>query len=223
MAYSDCWSDVLRAKYLTSLVLFHDYRKGLYTPGLDQYTRTATMVADKWQSGEPGKAIVPRDGGYTYVADGGVAPELRLTGAGTIIVFVRPGGWPYTGARRLVYKVTAAAGYDFYIGNATQLILGTSAGASLESVGSTLANNVMVGVSWTSGVVPRFYGNGVFRAVGIVAAVTTAETSTLFIGNAAGGLLLPLPVQSVLLFNEQLTGAEISQLHNDFLASGFAL
>jgi len=221
--YSDCWSDVLRAKYLTSLVLFHDYRKGLYTPGLDQYSRVATMAGNAWQSGVPGKATVPRDGGYTSVADGGAATELRLTSAGTIIVFVRPGGWPYLGGRRISYKATGAAGYDFYIANSTQLAITTSAGAALDTVGISLVNHIMVGVAWVTGVVPRFYSNGLFRSVGSAAATPTAEASTLYIGNAVGGLFLPPPVQSVLLFNEQLTGAEIAQLYADFLASTHVL
>jgi hypothetical protein len=223
MAYSDCWSDVLRAKYLTSLVLFHDYRKGLVSPGLDRFARTAVLANNNIQSGVPGKAVVSRTGGYVSVADGGIAPELSLPTAGTIIVFLRAGGWPFDGGKRIAYKVTGAAGYDFYIGNTVQLVL-IATGGSVEVVGNGLTNSVSLGVSWTSGAVPRFYGNGVFRSVGSVAVSAPAETSTLYIGCATGpSLPIPPPMQSFLIFNEQLTGAEISQLHSDFMESAHYL
>lgn len=221
--YSDCWSDVLRSHYLTDLVLFHDYRKGLYTPGLDQYARTAAMAADKWQSGAPGKAAVSRDGGYVSVVDGGVAPELRLAAAGTIVVFARPGGWPYTAARRIVYKVTGANGYDFAIANVTQLSIWCNGVSSVEASGSSLAACVMVGVTWVAGAVPKFYGNGVFRANGNNAINPLTDGSTLWIGSAGGALNMVPVIQAVTMFSAQLTGAEISQLHADFMNSAHYL
>jgi hypothetical protein len=205
------------------LVLFHDYRKGLVSPGLDRFARTAVLANNNIQSGVPGKAIVSREYGYVTVADGGVAPELSLPTAGTIMAFFRPGGWPFTGGRRICYKVTGANGYDFYPGNLTQLVL-IATGGAVEAVGSSMINSVSFGVSWTSGVVPSFYGNGVFRSVGSVAVSAPAETSTLYIGCALGpSLPIPPPMQSFLIFNEQLTGAEISQLYNDFMDSAHYL
>jgi len=222
--YSDCWSDVLRAKYLTSLVLFHDYRKGFVSPGLDRFARPAVLANNNIQSGVPGKAIVSRDLGYVTVADGGATPELGLTTGGTIMAFFRPGGWPFTGGRRICYKRIVADGYDFYPGNPTQLALITNGGAATETVGTTTVNNVSLGVSWASAVIPKFYGNGVFRANGSAAVAATAGTATLYIGAAVGpSLFMPPPMQAFMMFDEQLTPAEIAQLYADFLASTHVL
>lgn len=224
MAYSDCWSDVLRSTYYTSLVLFHDYRKGVYTPGLDRFARPVTLNLNVWQSGVPGKALATRAAGTQLnVADGGTTPELELTTAGTLVFCLRPGGWPFTAGTCFCYKVTGAAGYLLVCNDTSRLYLTTGGVNALESASTPLAPCVSIAVSWTNGVAPRFYGNGVFRSVGNNAANASAETSTLYLMQVGGNFLLPPPVQSVMFFNTQLTGAEISQLHNDFEQSAHVL
>ena len=223
MAISDCWSDVLRSTYDTSLVLFHDYRKGLYSPGLDRFARTAVLGPNVWQSGVPGKSLAMRTPAVLSVADAGVTPELSLTAGGTIILFTRPGGWQYTGATRLTYKVTGATGFDFVVGNTGQMYLSTSTGASLETGSLALLPNIMLGVSWTTGVVPVFYGNGRRRFAGNLVATVTADASTLYIAQLAGGFPIQPALQGTLIFNAQLSGEQISQLYTDWLYSPFAL
>lgn len=223
MAISDCWSDVLRSTYDTSLVLFHDYRKGLYSPGLDRFARAAAMNVNGWQSGISGKSLSMRAPAILTVPDAGVTPELSLTAGGTIILFMRPGGWPVAGATRFMYKVTGAAGFDFVAGNSAQMYLAASGGASLEVAAAPIADNIMVGVSWTTGAVPTFYGNGRRRAAGTIAVTVLADASTLYIAQIAGGFPLQPALQGTLIFNAQLTGEQISQLYTDWLYSPFAL
>jgi hypothetical protein len=82
------------------------------------------------------------------------------------------------------------------------------------------------GWTFTNGANPIGYVNGNRSAVAGAAGSFTAPGAGVDLaiaGNLAGGSAFGYWLNAVVMFNTQLTGAEISQLHNDFMESAYYL
>ena len=231
MAISDCWSDVLRSTYDTSLVLFHDYRKGLVSPGLDRFARVAAASGTLgWGTGLRGKGLQFGTTGVLTIADAGATPELQLAAAGTILAFGDFTPEESQSQHRPVSKRTVGGttNYELFFGPAAPNQLDMFDGVTVPILAVPTLRHNMLGSSWVSGVAPRFYTDGWYAGLGSAVINTVATGDPLYIGWNPGFLpfaimALRSMLHSMLIFNTQLTGTEIAQLYTDFEESAFAL
>ena len=225
MPYSSCWSDVLRSHYYTDLVLFHDYRTGtLLDQGPNGLNGTAVLPLE-WQVPTIGKNVSPANGrqpgtasGYVSVADN---VALRLATTGTLIAFVA--AMPITGTRCLIAKADGALWNYILVATATQLIFQDNGGG--RALNFVLPRDTrMIGCTFSNGVAPNFYVNGDFAgAAAANCVITTGVGPTLQIGNLYNTVDGFDTMAVVLIFSSMLTGAENSQLYNDFMGSGHCI
>lgn len=230
MPFSSCWSDVLRSHYNTDLVLFHDYRTGtMLDQGLNVLNGTAVQPVEQERSTR-GKMIDPSNGipvggtaGYVNVADNAV---LRLATTGTLIAFGRL--YPTTGSRMLISKASVALwNYIIYYSTATLGFI-ENTGVSKTCAYATTQSTRMIGCTFLTANPVSFYANGNLAGVSVAnCTITTGAGPSLQIGNSLWGGAVGIngthPVTVALIFSSILTGAEISQLYNDYIASGFVL
>lgn len=227
MSYANCWSDVLRARF-SELQLFIDLRTGSYQD-LSSYARVVTLTDPvgpaQWQNRTRGRSVSWSGAfgmcGWFSTPN---AAELNLAPSGTIVELLRT-DTPIGAGARYAYKrngvVTVA--YDMFE-NTGAGGLALYDGNTVHALGTlTLPTVRSVAASFTAGSAPFGYQNGVLLVPpATLWAPLGVDNSVLYL--PAGGVTPPgVGWHAFLLFNARLTGAEISQLYNDFLASGFAL
>lgn len=205
----------------SSLCLYHEYRRGhLNDLGPNGLNGVAVQPL-VWQTFQSGRHVAPANGrpsgvasGYVQVADNAA---LRLATTGTLIVFGNFG--PQNGSRWLISKADGALWNYIFVVNATQMMLQDNTG------GRVLAYVVpqktkMLACSFLTATPAVFYQNG--NRVGVAttpSVIVTGAGPTLQIGNGYGTLYGSDPICTALIFNTQLTDAEISDLYCDWLRS----
>lgn len=232
--YSNCFSDVLRSHYYTDLACFIDLRTGSYQD-LSNYARVMTLATaaaaqppyDKTRTRGKGRSMGgagPGVGNGGYITTPHTA-ELNLQPSGTIACFFRTeAGMGNAAGARLCWKRGAATAYDLHESGVNSL--GIYDGITTHALGTVVwATTRSIAASFTVGAAPLGYQNGVRLALPVSLWAPGASVDALYLANAStGGLTYP-PVAwwCFLLFAARLTGAEIAQLHTDFMKSTFAL
>ncbi len=231
VAFSNCWSDVIRSNWATCQ-LFIDLRTGSYqdlSDNLRAVTLTSGAVAPspQYPTRTNGRGLDLGGAlsavGYLSVAS---AAALNLSPNGTILLFMRTERQYYANYR-LIWKRDAgvSCAYDMFDASGTGA-LDIYDGATIHVLGTLAWPSVRsVGASFAVGSAPWGYQNGVQLTPPATVWAPSADASSLIIGNATGGAYGVPNVAwlSVLLFSTRLTGEEMSQIHNDFMASPFAL
>jgi hypothetical protein len=230
MTIQAAWSDVIRSNW-ASLVLFIDLRTGSYQD-LSSYARAVTLTnaarPPQWPSQTQGKGLdvggTAASQGYLSVAH---AAELNLNPSGTIACFVRDEFGMATNAI-YTYKRTAgvSCAYQLYERNSAGS-LGLFDGTTGHILGAySIPLMRSVAAAFTNGNVPIGYVNGVrLSPPATLWSPLGAEAAALYLANSVGATngTPGAGWHCFLLFSSQLTGAEISQLHSDFVASPYVL
>jgi hypothetical protein len=231
MAFSSAWSDVIRANWATCQ-LFIDLRTGSYqdlSANARVVTFTAGTYTQQWLTQTQGKGF---DVGGVPVGSGRLsiphAAELNLQPSGTVACFTRAEFGFAAGARIAWKRTGAVSSYDFYesIGGAGAGTIKNYDGASDHLLGVYSIPTVRsLATSFTIGAIPLGYANGVQVGPAVAVWNPGADAGALYLANSSAGASGSPGVgwHAFLLFNTRLTGAEISQLHNDFLTAPFVL
>jgi hypothetical protein len=232
MAYSDCWSDVLRSQW-ANLLVFLDHRKGAWDD-YSSYARTVTQTATggvncETQQGDGGKSLSP-GGGSSVTANHGrlvvsAAADLAIT-QGTVVFL---GNWGRSlGANARLCEMRAAGTYfdvyaplttgiDWFDGSGGHAFsFPTPAWETTRSIAFLVAN----------GTLPRCFHNGVsLGTAGASSPLAGGVVPTLNLYNYNTGAVADQWWRffGFLLFSARLSPAEISQLHNDFVESAHYL
>jgi hypothetical protein len=232
VAFSNCWSDVLRT-YWANLQLFVDLRTGLYAD-LSSNSRvvSATNAARPIQSETrvSGKAldfagVTGTNNGYLSVP---TAAALDLRPSGTIVILVRSEkGCGGNGRLAVKRNVGVSCAYDVYDAGTALSPTGTLTaydGATSHNLGNFIWPNARsLTVSFTSGSIPWGYMNGYPLTAPATLWASTADASSVYLPGASGSVVSGVAWWGWLLFDVRLTGAEIAQLHTDFVKSGHVL
>jgi hypothetical protein len=231
MAYSSCWSDVLRSNW-ANLQLFIDLRTGSYQD-LSSNVRVVTLTPaarlPQWGTRTRGKSLdlagVAGATGYLSIPS---AAELDLRPSGTIVLFPRSERG-YGGAMRLAFKrnIGISCAYDLYDGAGAGGLTGILTaydGATSHNLNTfSWPTTRSLAVSFSAGLVPTGYCNGDPLTPPATLWAGQADATALYLpGNSAMGVP-GAGFWGWLFFSTRLTGAEIAQLHADFLQAPFAL
>jgi hypothetical protein len=231
MAFSNCWSDVLRANWAT-LSCFVDFRTGTYAD-LSSYARAMTLnVAappEQWENLTRGRGL---DMAGTAAAAGYLstpsAAALNLSPSGTIVAFPRSER-RFVQNARLAWKrnIGVSCAYDWY----DSAVTGSAAGAMGIYDGTTA--HVLGAIPWatarslatvfTVGSPPTGFVNGVRLAPPATLWAPQVDVSAVNLPGPAASGAPGVGWLCFLLFAAALTNAEIMQLHADFAWSGYAL
>lgn len=227
MALSDSFSQVMVNRW-ANLVLYTEFRRKSITD-LSSFSQ-ATVVAGTgtlaWKQCGDGWAIQPPANPASGCVSAPDSVSLRLATQGTLVAFGNFGFMPTVAYiyNLLICKANATQFNYFFAYTPTIMTFYDDA-----LIGRTLAYVVrdkrMLACSFINGSPPRFFANGAFVGVGgSNVALTAATTPVLGIGNSVAVSYSSLfPICTALIFNTQLTDAEISQLHDDWLTSGYSL
>lgn len=228
---SAAWSDVIRANWATCQ-LFIDLRTGGYQD-LSDNARVVTLTnaarPPQWPTQTQGKGLnVGGVAGGTGYLSTPHAAALNLNPNGTIVAFART-EFGFGSGGRIAWKRTGGtSSYDFYesVGGSGTGVLGLYDGVASHSLGGySIPNMRSVCTSFTVGAVPWGYANGVRLAVPVSIWNPGNDGGPLYLANTnTGGLGQPgAGWHAFLLFSTRLSGAEISQLHSDFMESAHYL
>lgn len=163
-------------------------------------------------------------GGTGYLSTPNAA-ALNLNPSGTILCFVRTEVGMTAGARYAWKRTGGVTSYDLNESSGAGT-LSLYDGATAHALGAySIPTMRSIGASFTVGSAPYGYCNGVLLAPPVSLWNPGADANSLYLANASTGTLGVPGVgwHCFLLFNARLTGAEISQLHSDFMWSCHSL
>lgn len=233
MAFSNAWSDVIRTNWATCQ-LFIDLRTGGYQD-LSSNARVVTLTnagvgrPPMWETRTIGKGydlggVVGNSGSLSVPS----AAELNLQPSGTVVALLRSEQYFYQYAR-LAYKrdIGVSCAYDIYdsavVGSST-CTLNAYDGVTSHVVGSfPWPTARSISVSFTTGAPPYGYINGSRMSPPAGLWNSSAGATVVALPGAVGAAVPGVGYIGWLLFNTRLSGAEISQLHNDFMESAHYL
>lgn len=227
MSISAAWSDVIRSNWASCQLLI-DLRTGSYAD-LSGNARAVTLTnaapIPQWGTRTKGKSLDL--GGITGAA--GVlstptAAALDLRPSGTIAMFPRSERGFGAGAR-LAWKrnVGVSCAYDIYDNTGNGALIAYDGGLSIALGTFSWPTTRSIIVTFTTGVPPLGYVNGVRLAVPGFNWSGQADASSVYLPGPGSAVLPGVGWWGWAFFNTRLSGVEITQLHTDFMNSTFSL